>query len=156
MTLLLVILLLPLLWLWGIRPRRRARRLPCGRYAHRGLYGGGVPENSLPAFRRAAEMGIGIELDVQLTKDGRVAVFHDAGLRRVCGVDGRLCDRTLAELRRLTLCGSAEHIPTLDEVLETVGGRVPLLVELKKGPHGAELCRRTLALLRDSGYAFSV
>ena len=64
------------------------------RYAHRGLHGPGVPENSLAAFRRAAEAGYGAELDVRLTRDGRLAVFHDSTLERMCGVPGRVAEKT--------------------------------------------------------------
>ena len=71
------------------------------RYAHRGLHdaAAGIPENSIPAFRRAAELGFGIELDVQLTADGEAVVFHDKNLQRVCGVNRDLCDCTWAELQ---------------------------------------------------------
>lgn len=57
------------------------------RFAHRGLHGPGVPENSLAAFRRAAEAGYGAELDVHLTADGYLAVIHDSDLARMCGVE---------------------------------------------------------------------
>lgn len=69
-------------------------------YAHRGLHGGDVPENSLAAFSRAVEAGYGIELDVQLTRDGFLVVHHDASLKRVCGADLRICDITFEELCR--------------------------------------------------------
>ena len=100
-------------------------------YAHRGLHGNGVPENSLAAFQKAIENGHGIELDLQLSADGEVMVFHDYTLKRMTGEDGLLSDRTAEELRSLKLAGTDEHIPTLREVLELVDGRVPLLVELK-------------------------
>ena len=63
------------------------------RYAHRGLHGPGVPENSLAAFRRAAEAGYGAELDVHLTRDGRLVVIHDGDLERMCGVPGRVAEK---------------------------------------------------------------
>ena len=123
-------------------------------YAHRGLHSGQIPENSLPAFARAAEMGYGIELDVQLSSDGVITVFHDDTLIRMTGVEGKLCEYTCEQLRRLRLGDSEETIPTLDEVLETVGGRVPLLIELKgESAGGADaLCERlTQRLDRYSG-----
>ena len=73
-------------------------RLEGARFAHRGLHGAGVPENSLSAFRRAAEAGCGAELDVHLTADGHLAVFHDHSLARMCGVEGQVEDLTAAEL----------------------------------------------------------
>jgi glycerophosphoryl diester phosphodiesterase len=98
--------------------------------AHRGLHGPGRAENSLEAFEAAAEAGYGIELDVQLTADGQAVVFHDAQLGRMTGERGPVAARTLAELRALPLQGGGT-IPGLDEVLETVRGQVPVLVEIK-------------------------
>ena len=107
------------------------------RYAHRGLHGPGVPENSLAAFRRAAEAGYGAELDVHLTRDGRLVVIHDGDLERMCGVPGRVAEKTAEELAALRLAGSEEHIPLLEEVLPLFAGRAPLVVELKTDRHGA-------------------
>lgn len=101
-------------------------------YAHRGLHDGNdkVAENGLPAFQRAVDAGYGIELDVQLTKDDRLMVFHDETLTRVCGVDRKLYEMTYDELRAIPL-PDGSTIPTFDEVLALVGGRVPLIVEIK-------------------------
>ena len=124
------------------------------RFAHRGLYDADqtVPENSLPAFRLAVEAGYGIELDVQLSADGQVVVFHDDTLNRMCLPDEetpvRVDSRTYDELSALRLAASDERIPLFTEVLALVGARVPLLVELKTGPRRRELCEKTTALLR--------
>ena len=77
-------------------------------FAHRGLHSRdkSVPENSLEAFELASRAGYGIELDVQLSKDGQVVVFHDDDLKRVCGVDCRVDEKTYAELTELRLCGT--------------------------------------------------
>ena len=124
-------------------------------YAHRGLHGGDVPENSLAAFEKAAEKRYGIELDVQLTKDGVPVVFHDDSLLRVCGVDRLLRDCELSELRQFRLSGSEkETIPTFAEVLELVDGRVPLLVELKTGSAG--LVRAVVPMLDEYNGSFCV
>ncbi len=109
-------------------------------YAHRGLHGDGVPENSLEAFELACRAGYGIELDVQLSRDGEVMVFHDYTLVRMTGCDKKLCELTLAELRELRLADTEQGIPTFKEVLELVGGRVPLLVELKGESFDTSLC----------------
>ena len=122
------------LWLFLIAPRaRKAKMQPFLRpYAHRGLWGEGLPENSLGAFRAAAEKGFAIELDIQLSADGVVMVFHDYTLDRVCARAGKICELTAAELGNIPLYGiENEHIPTLREVLDAVDGRVPLLIELK-------------------------
>lgn len=101
--------------------------------AHRGLHvrAAGVPENSQAAFAAAIEHRWGIELDVRLSRDGVATVFHDATLERVCGKAGRMSDLTAAELGRLNLFGTAETVPTLRQTLDLVGGRVPILIEVK-------------------------
>lgn len=118
--------------------------------AHRGLYAAdqSIPENSLTAFELAAECGYGIELDVQLSRDGRVVVFHDGGLQRMCGVDAPVDSMTFQELRGLKLAGTTEKIPLFAEVLALVSGRVPLIVELKSGRRNRLLCEKTLTLLK--------
>ena len=120
-------------------------------FAHRGLHteDKSVPENSLEAFRLAGRAGYGVELDVQLTKDGQVVVFHDDTLDRVCGVPGKLADKSYDELKLLSLCGTNQRIPLLTEVLEVYQGRGPLLVELKTGSRNRELCEKTYAILSD-------
>lgn len=117
--------------------------------AHRGLYEAdqSIPENSLSAFKRAVESGYGIELDVQLSSDGQVVVFHDDTLDRVCGVNRRVDGLTYAELHELSLYNTNERIPLFSDVLNAVSGKVPLIVELKTGKRNKELCQKTLALL---------
>jgi len=105
--------------------------------AHRGLWSpGGAPENSLAGFQDACAAGYGIELDVQLSADGEAMVFHDEALARMTGAEGRLADRTAAELAGLKLAGTDERIPTLLETLALVGRRVLVLIELKTPPGG--------------------
>ena len=118
-------------------------------FAHRGLHRAdkSVPENSLEAFRLAGEAGYGAELDVQLSKDGQVVVFHDDTLDRVCSVHGRVDAFPYDQLQQMSLCGTDQHIPLFSQVLEVFGGRGPLVVELKTGPRNKELCEKTLALL---------
>lgn len=147
----LALLLLFLYLLVLIRPRKGIAPDPallCD-YAHRGLHGDGIPENSLAAFERAATAGVGIELDVQLSRDGEVMVFHDYTLTRMTGVEKKLAELNAAELSALTLAGSTEHIPTLSEVLALVNGRVPLLVELKGEDTGTALCEKLAPLLSE-------
>ncbi len=118
-------------------------------YAHRGLYDNkDVPENSLAAFRAAVEKGYGSELDVQLSRDGHVVVFHDDGLSRVCGVQGSVIDHTLEELRQMRLLGTEQTIPLFSDVLDVLGrGPGPIIVELKKCRRYPELCEKTRDLL---------
>ncbi len=120
-------------------------------FAHRGLHSRdmSVPENSLTAFDLAASAGYGIELDVQLSRDGQVVVFHDDTLDRVCGVSARVDELSFDELQELRLCGTDERIPLFSDVLATIRGRGPLIVELKTGRRNRELCEKTYALLSD-------
>ena len=102
-------------------------------YAHRGLHDNRskAPENSLEAFRLAVVNGYGIELDVQITKDLVPVVFHDYDLKRTCGVDKKVRDLDYEELCQYKLFESQEKIPSLREALDCIGGRVPIIVELK-------------------------
>lgn len=131
-------LLLAALAVWFlVHGRRNApgwQRLPGKYYAHRGLHGPGVPENSLPAFRAAAAAGYGAELDVHLTADGRLVVFHDGSLMRMCGVEGTVEEFSSEVLRELRLAGTTETIPFLEEVVPLFDGCPGgLIVELKPG-----------------------
>jgi len=100
-------------------------------YAHRGLHGSGVPENSPTAFALAVERGLGIECDVQRTADGQAVVFHDWDLDRLTGETGAVIDRRMDQLTRIALSGSTDCIPTLREFLTQIDGRTPVLIELK-------------------------
>lgn len=102
---------------------------PAG-FAHRGLHrGSDYPENSLLAFAAALEIGAGIECDLRLTADDQILVFHDADAKRMCGSPMRIGASRLAELGRLRLGDGP--VPTLESLLHLVGGRVPLLLEVK-------------------------
>lgn len=126
------------------------------RYAHRGLHGGSVPENSMPAFELAAEKGYGIELDVHLSRDGLPVVFHDDNLERMTGVDKPVSDLTSIELANLSLAGSSEGIPLFSDVLKLVAGRVPILVEIKNTGRAGELEKKTYELLKNYSGRFAV
>lgn len=107
-------------------------------YAHRGYHDKPqIPENSVPAFKRAIERGWGAELDVHLLKDGSLLVFHDSDVRRCTGSEGILEEMTLQEAMALRLEGTSEKIPLFDEVLDLFENRGPLIIELKtyKGNH---------------------
>lgn len=100
-------------------------------YAHRGLHGGGLVENSPSAFAAAIERGLGIECDVQRSRDGQAMVFHDWELDRLTGESGPVKAREAAELGRIALTGSSDTIPELSDLLALVAGKVPLLIEIK-------------------------
>lgn len=107
---------------------------------HRGAMGH-APENTLASFSRALEMGVdAIELDVHLSQDGEVVVIHDEHLERTTNGRGLVRDHSLASLKTLDAGRSfsadfqGETIPTLQEAFELVGGRVPVIIEIKNLP----------------------
>lgn len=102
-------------------------------FAHRGYHDKSKErvENSPSAFAAAIDAGYGIELDLQLSRDGQAMVFHDDQLNRLTDATGPVRDRVAAELQNIKLSGGTDQIPTLGEVLEQVDGAVPLLIELK-------------------------
>ena len=133
-----------------MRPRAKKpqnEKLLCD-YAHRGLHGNGIPENSLAAFELACQEGYGIELDVQLSRDGEVMVFHDYTLVRMTGDGRKLCEVDASELQGLSLAETSQFIPTFREVLDLVGGRVPILVELKGESFDTSLCPKVAEILK--------
>jgi glycerophosphoryl diester phosphodiesterase len=101
--------------------------------AHRGLHDGNkkVWENTLAAFTAATIRGFPIECDLHLSKDGVPVVFHDSALKRLTGEEGHARDLTARQMCALHVGGTAERVPTLDEMLAHIGGKVPLLIELK-------------------------
>ncbi len=121
--------------------------------AHRGLHtpDKSIPENSIPAFKKASELGYGVELDVHLSKDGTPVVFHDDDTLRLCGVVGKVEELTLPALRELRLCGTEYGIPLLSEALEAVGPDCPVIVEIKRGSRNAELCKKTYEIIKRFG-----
>ncbi len=111
--------------------------------AHRGYHdvSAGILENSRKAFLAAIEAGYGIELDVQLSKDGHAMVFHDYEMSRLTNEHGAIRTRTRSELVGMPLKSMDETIPTLPEILSLVDGRTPLLIEIKDqdGAMGADV-----------------
>ena len=119
-------------------------------YAHRGLFGDGVPENSMEAFRLALEGGYGVELDVHLLKDGNLAVIHDSKLLRTTGLEGSVEDLKASDLARCYLEGTEQTVPEFGEVLRLFAGRVPLIIELKcERNNYHELCEAVCDVMND-------
>ena len=146
------LLAIGILYLWMIAPRSRKKRpdddpFRNREFAHRGLHGKEIPENSLPAFEGAVQKGLGIELDVQLSKDGEVMVFHDFTLDRVTGESGRVLDKTAEELSKMSLNGKPLGIPTLKQVLAAVDGKVPLIIEIKIPGFDLSVCPKAFEIL---------
>jgi len=127
-------------------------------FAHRGA-SYEAPANTLAAFLLAVELGAdGIELDVHLSKDGHVVVIHDFDVSATTDGQGLVCDKTLAELKELD-AGSwfdpvfaGQRIPTLQEVIDAVGRRLLLNIELKvRGWSDGGLAAKVVQIVEESG-----
>lgn len=157
-----VLVILFLLLLFLIAPGRGCKETREKFYhlnlAHRGLHtkDKSTPENSMKGFAAAAEAGYGIEMDIQLTKDRQVVVFHDDTLKRVCGVEGRVDDYTYEELQAFSLCGTDQRIPLFTDYLKLIDGRVPLLIELKHNCDDKLLCEKALKIMREYKGVFCI
>ena len=112
-------------------------------FAHRGIYGGDVRENSLEAFASAIDNGYGIELDVRLSADGQAMVYHDSGLARLFGENTMLSELDSETLRH------EYDIPTLKDALDLINGDVPLIVELKCDDTDLSVCPIAMDVLKD-------
>lgn len=127
---------------------RRLKGLLDTPYAHRGLHGPGRIENSRAAFEAAISAGHGIELDVQASSDAEAFVLHDYDLARLTGAQGKVAERSAAELGAIALLGSGQKLETLADTLRLIGSRVPVLIEVKAPDrHVGRLCasvRRSL------------
>lgn len=137
MIIILILVAIFLIYIYRIKPNtgRRDMMKPFfdNYIAHRGLFNNDecLPENSIPAFKKAVEQGYGIELDVQMTTDGKLVVFHDDNLQRMCGINKLLTECSYDELSAYRLGKSDEKIPLFDDVLQVIDGKVPLVIEIK-------------------------
>lgn len=125
-------------------------------YAHRGLHGNGVAENSMTAFRKAKEKGYGIEFDIHLLRDGSLAVIHDSALKRTTSAEGIIEDLTEEELKLYNLENTEDTIPTFKEVLDLYNGAAPLIIELKAHKNQAALAKAAADALKDYNGAYCI
>ena len=141
-----------LVWLYTIKPgknRSEMEKFKNVKYAHRGLHNSERAENSLSAFAAAKEMGFGIELDVRLSRDGELVVFHDDNLSRMTGKEGKVIDYTAAELADMRICGTNDGIPTFKQVMELIDGAVPLLIEIKNDVSESGVAEKFLEVIEE-------
>lgn len=116
--------------------------------AHRGLFNkSDVPENSIKAFETCVQKGYAIELDVNMTKDDHLVVFHDDSLKRMTGIKHDITELNLNEIKKLKLLGTENKIPTMEDVLLLVDGKVPLMIEIKKNSRYKEVMPKLISLL---------
>ena len=153
-----ILLLLFAVYLILIAPGKKngIRKYKNVKFAHRGLHGEGRAENSMSAFKAAVEAGYGIELDVRLSKDGELVVFHDDTLDRVTGVNGRVDAYTADELAEIKLSGTDDGVPRFSEVLKAVSGKVVLLVEIKEDQGNSAVSEKTAEMLSQYDGAYIV
>lgn len=124
--------------------------------AHRGLDNGDTPENSIRAFKEAINKSYAIELDVQFTKDKKLIVFHDDDLSRLTNDNRKVKDVNYEELKDLKLENTNEAIPTLEEVVQLVNNKVPLIIEIKDGEDIEGLCKETYSIMKDYNGKYAI
>lgn len=107
--------------------------------AHRGYFNNLAPENSIKAFQNAIEAGFAVEMDVQLTKDQVLVVFHDDNLMRMTGFDGLVRDQNYEDIKDLKLLGTDEIIPRFDDFLILIDGQIPLMIEFKNETNSRQM-----------------
>ena len=143
-----VVLFLIYLFLIAPKNKKEMNKFKTVMYAHRGLHNEERAENSMSAFKAAVDGGFGIELDIRLSKDGKLVVFHDDTLDRVCGREGRVIDFTADELATFKLSGTNDGIPLFSDVLSLVDGKIPLLVEIKENAGDSTVSHATCEILK--------
>ena len=125
--------------------------------AHRGLFDREkIPENSMLAFDKALEKGYSIEIDVNMTQDGYIVVFHDNSLKRMTGIKNDITTMTLSEIKKLKLLGTENKIPTFEDVLLQVSGKVPILIEVRPNSKYKELMENLINLLEKYNGKYSI
>ena len=155
MKLLSFLIVIFVIYLWLIKPNSNVRKQQMKPFeevylTHRGFYDNiAIPENSIPAFKKTVRNHLGTELDVQLTIDHKLVVFHDDSLERVCGVDKKLIDCSYEELMGYRLLSSEEKIPLFEEVLKVLDKDTPLIVEIKPNRCAYEACEETIRILKN-------
>ena len=153
MKILIFIIILIVLYLLALYPnmsrKDRMRVFHDGYIAHRGLFNNeDIPENSLKAFEKAVEKGYGVELDVQMTTDGKLVIFHDGSLLRMTGINKELVDCSYDELQGYPLLDTEERIPLFSDVLKVLKDTT-LVVEIKpEGDHIAT-AKAVVEMMRD-------
>ena len=121
-------------------------------FCHRGLHDNkSIPENSLPAFEKAKQLGLGYEYDVYLTLDGKLIVHHDYNLKRSCNLPDKTIRIDTSRLDSYKLMGTQHRIPLFDEVLELTAGDVGMIIEIKPAARSRveEVCRAVYDRLKD-------
>lgn len=157
MVLIIIFLVIACAFVYMTTPNKfRFFELPTA-YCHRGFWNDELPENSLAAFKKSADCGLGVELDVQPTSDGKIVVFHDGNVKRMCGVDKKISEMTFEEVSALCLNESEHKIPLFSEVLDVLGD-VPVSCEIKTdgASFDADFLENTYQMLKEYKGDFNV
>lgn len=118
--------------------------------AHRGLHNKEFGENSLSAYKNAIDKGYPIEMDVQLSKDGVLFCYHDDFMERVTGKKANINDLTAEEIKQLKILNTKDGVPTFEEFLALVDGKVPLMIEIKQQKSKQyDIAKMTVDALKD-------
>lgn len=125
-------------------------------FAHRGLHNKVIPENTFSAFRNAVKHGFDIELDIRLSKDNQIIVFHDENLKRLCGVDLKVAECNYAELKKYSIQNTSNCIPLLNEVLDTLPIKTKYLIELKTVNNPKQFVSYFIKLMRNHNVTYAV
>lgn len=98
--------------------------------AHRG-YHYIYPENTIASYKEAIKRNMAIELDIRITKDGYIVCIHDRYAKRLLGIKGRIAHMCLSQVEECNVCNTLQKVPLLNEVLNVISGKIPLLIEVK-------------------------
>lgn len=121
--------------------------------SHRGIHDNQtIYENTLEAFKKAIDKGYSIEMDIRLTKDNKLVVFHDQNTKRITGIDKIVEKSTYQELNQQNTI----HIPLLEEVLDLVDGQVSLLIEIKQPNKVGKLESNLMTLLTNYSGKYAI
>lgn len=126
-------------------------------FAHRGVHNNiDIPENSIKAFKLAIKNNLNIELDLQLTKDNTLVVFHDANLKRMTNINKNLNNLNYEEIKNIKLLSTNETIPTFKDVLNIVNGKVILDIEIKDTKKIDLTCKKIAEELDNYNHPFII
>lgn len=156
MVALIIVIILLIFWLYLIAIFPNLTRRPFLKpyenvyIAHRGLFDNvKVPENSISAFKKAVKNGYGIELDVQLTTDNKLVVFHDESLLRMTGIDKILNRCSYDEISKLHLLDTKQTIPLFTDVLKLLNKDTPLIIEIKSEGRCIDATKKVVEIMKD-------
>lgn len=116
--------------------------------AHRGIFNNkDIPENTIKAFKKAIDLNYPFELDIQMTKDEKIVVFHDDNLNRLSNVDKRISDCNYDEIKAIKLLNTRNYIPLFRDVLKLNNDKVLIVVEIKATKNRKNVIDKTISLL---------